>query len=108
MPQWLQVPANLGLRKPSVEVLPFPLSCCLPFGGRVGLVRQLDDCRPLPRSFPLLLLLFSSLPRPHSYSSRRIELELAKFLAISSGVVAIRVKSTFLTLQVGSGRSRCD
>ncbi len=38
---------------------------------------------------------------PSSLSCRRIKLEVAKFLAVGSGVISIRVKRTFVTLQVG-------
>ncbi len=38
---------------------------------------------------------------PSSLSCRRTKLEVAKFLAVGSDVISIRVKRTFVTLQVG-------
>ncbi len=84
----------------SVGVSPFPLSY-LPFGGCVGFVRQVEDCRPLSRPLPPPLLLFIPLPRPPIFPEGLSELEVAKLLAVSGGVIAIRVKRTFVTLQVG-------
>ena len=83
----------------------FAISECLSLSFPFASFSAFAFWSPVGRRFSLLTPFAGSVfiyaSPPSSLSCRRIKLEVAKFLAVGSGVISIWVKCTFVTLQVG-------
>ncbi len=79
---------------PISECLRFTLASFATFAFRSPIVRGFSFLAPFSAS------VFIHSSPPSSLVTRGMKLEVAKFLAIGSGMVAIRVERTFATLQV--------